>query len=65
MNFSKHPNLTASLEYMDNNSFMMTYSNIAYGIFAANFKMANGKANAVEIKMNDFVEFDPYTFTRK
>jgi len=65
MSFSKHPNLTASLEYMDNNAFMMTYSNIAYGIFTANFSAANGKINAVEIKMNDFVEFDPYTFHKK
>jgi len=65
MTFSKHPSLVANLEYMDNNSFMMTYSNIAYGVFPANFKTGDGKVNAVEIKMNDFVEFDPYTFYKK
>ena len=63
--FSKHPELTAGLEYMDNNAFLMTYSNIAYGVFPATFRIENGKVISVQIKMNDFVEFDPYIFVKK
>jgi CubicO group peptidase (beta-lactamase class C family) len=64
VNFSHHPNLTASLVYMDNNEFRMTYSNPAFGIFPATFKVENGKVKAVIIKASDFVEFDPYYFMK-
>ncbi|HEX6193691.1 MAG TPA: serine hydrolase [Chitinophagaceae bacterium] len=62
--FQHHPNLTGVMEYMDNNEFRLTYSNIAYGIYPARFVMENGKPISVIIKANDFVESDPYLFTR-
>jgi len=65
MKFEHHPDLVGTLEYMDNNEFMTTYSPIAYGIFASKFKVENGKVQSVTIKVNDFVEFDPYVFEKK
>ena len=62
--FQHHPNLTGVMEYMDNNEFRLTYSNIAYGIYPTRFVMENGKPISVIIKANDFVESDPYLFTR-
>jgi hypothetical protein len=44
---------------------MTTYSPIAYGIFASKFKVENGKVISVEIKVNDFIEYDPYVFEKK
>lgn len=63
--FSHHPTLTGKLDYMDNNQFRLTYSNPAYGIFPATFTVNDGKVKTVEIKMNDFIEMDPYLFTKQ
>jgi CubicO group peptidase (beta-lactamase class C family) len=62
--FQRHPYLLGKMEYMDNNEFRMTYSNIGYGIYPAKYTVVNGKATAVEIKANDFVESDSYLFVR-
>jgi CubicO group peptidase (beta-lactamase class C family) len=63
--FNSHSELTANLQYMDNGEWLMTYNNIAFGIFATKFKMADGKVASVEIKASDFVEYDSYLFTKK
>jgi hypothetical protein len=65
INFGIKPDLTATLEYMDKDEWLLQYSNIEYGIFATKFKIENGKIISVRIKANDFVEFDPYEFVKK
>ena len=62
--FQRHPSLIGYMDYMDNNEFRVTYSNIGYGIYPAKFTLKNGKPNTVEIKANDFVESDSYLFTK-
>jgi len=62
--FEHHPDLIGYLEYMDNNEFRMTYSNIAYGIYPAKFVIQDGKPSGVIIKANDFVETDAYLFQK-
>ncbi|MCC3158029.1 serine hydrolase [Hymenobacter sp. 15J16-1T3B] len=62
--FSHHPALTAALAYMDGQQFRTTYSNIAYGIFPATFTVEGGQVKAVELRVNDGIEQDPYVFTR-
>ncbi|MEP6466587.1 MAG: serine hydrolase [Parafilimonas sp.] len=62
--FSKH-NLTATLQYMDSNQWLLTYSNPAYGIFPVTFINNTDKIISVDIKVNDFLEYDPYTFTKE
>lgn len=62
--FQHHPDLIGYMEYMDNNEFRITYSNIGYGIFPAKFSLKDGKPVAVEIKANDFVESDAYLFVK-
>jgi CubicO group peptidase (beta-lactamase class C family) len=63
--FNSHANLTATLQYMDNDEWLMTYSNIAFGIFPIKFKIENNKVVSVDIKASDFVEYDPYTFIKQ
>ena len=65
VDFKGHTNLTASLQYMDNNEWLITFSNIAFGIFPLKFKTDGTKVVSVDIKVNDFLEFDPYTFVKK
>ncbi len=63
--FNGHNTLMASLQYMDNDEWMMIYNNPAFGIFGTKFKIEQGKVVSVDIKANDFVEFDSYIFTKK
>lgn len=62
--FQHHPDLIGYMEYMDNNEFRITYSNIGYGIYPAKFFMEDNKVKSVEIKANDFVESDSYLFNK-
>jgi len=62
--FQRHPELIGNMDYMDNNEFRLTYSNIGYGIFPAKFSLKNSKPFSVQIQMNDFVESDAYLFVK-
>lgn len=62
--FQHHPDLIGYMEYMDNNEFRLTYSNIGYGIFPAKFSVLNSKAISVQIQANDFIESDAYLFVK-
>lgn len=62
--FEHHPTLTARLDYMDDNTFRLTYSNPAFGIFPAKSTVEGQGVKSVEIKASDFVEYDPYQFVK-
>ncbi|MGC4038963.1 MAG: serine hydrolase [Chitinophagaceae bacterium] len=62
--FEHHPELLGYMEYMNNNTFRITYNNIAYGIYPAKFTVANGKATAIELQVNEFVDPDTYLFVK-
>jgi CubicO group peptidase (beta-lactamase class C family) len=63
--FNGHNTLTATVDYMDNDEWLLTYSSIAYGIFPLKFKIENNKVRSMDVKINDFIEYDPYTFIKK
>lgn len=63
--FPHHNGLMAKLEYMDNEEWLLTYNNAAFGIFPVKFKTDNQKVISTEIKCNDFIEYDPYLFIKK
>jgi CubicO group peptidase (beta-lactamase class C family) len=65
VHFTNTTDLTATLQYMDNDEWLLTYSNPAFGIFPLKFATANGKVISMEVKVNDFLEYDPYTFVKK
>ncbi|HWJ25457.1 MAG TPA: DUF3471 domain-containing protein, partial [Flavisolibacter sp.] len=65
INFSTKPDLTATLDYMDNGEWLMRYNDILYGVFAIRFNIQNGKVQSITTKQNEFIEFDPYTFIKK
>lgn len=62
--FSRHPALTATLAYMDGQQFRTVYSNQAYGIFPATFTVEGGQVKAVELRVNEGIDQDPYVFVR-
>jgi CubicO group peptidase (beta-lactamase class C family) len=63
--FGTHPNLIGTLDYMDKDEWLLQFNNIEFGIFPIRFNVENGKVVSVPIKVNDFVEFDPYIFVKK
>jgi len=62
--FNGHADLTAKLQYLDNDEWLLTYNNAAFGIFPLKFKTDGAKVISTSVKANDFVEFDPYLFTK-
>ena len=50
---------------MDNDEWLLTYSNVAFGIFPLKFKTENDKVISTDVKVNDFLEYDPYTFVKE
>lgn len=63
--FSGHATLKASLVYLDKDEWLLTYNNIAFGIFPTKFVTNTGKITGITIKANDFVEYDAYLFEKK
>ena len=63
--FKSHHNLTATLDYLDNNEWLLQYNNILYGIFSTKFLIKNNKVQSISIKANDFIEYDAYTFEKE
>ncbi|WP_338877520.1 serine hydrolase (plasmid) [Spirosoma sp. SC4-14] len=64
MSFDHHPNLQATLDYMDNNTFRATFSNIRFGTFPITFSLNQGHVKSVEIKGTEFVDNDSYMFRK-
>jgi hypothetical protein len=65
INFGTKPDLSATLDYLDNGEWLMQYNNIEYGIFNVKFNIVNSKVKSITTKQNEFVEYDPYTFIKK
>ncbi len=63
--FENHQNLTATLLPMPNNEWLLTYSNIEFGIFKTKFTLNKTTVKSLTIKANDFVEYDAYEFVKK
>ena len=62
--FETKPDLMATLEYMDEGAWLLKYNNVVYGRFSVNFKLIGNKVVSLTTQQNDFVEYDPYVFTK-
>jgi len=62
--FETKPDLTATMEYMDEGEWLLRYNNIVYGQFAVNFELTGGKVKSLTTKQNPYVEYDPYLFIK-
>lgn len=63
--FEGHPDLTATLSWMDNDEWLLEYTNIEYGVFKVKFRTEGSKVLGIELRANEFVEFDPYDFSKE
>ena len=64
VHFQHHPNMTAKLKYMDHDQFRLSFSNPRFGTSPALFTTKNGLGNSIDVKATDFVDFEPYRFSR-
>ncbi len=62
--FPNHRNLTATIEYMDNEEWLVTFNQVMYGISTTKFVIEDKKVKSCDIKIADFIEYDPYTFKK-
>lgn len=64
VHFQHHPTLTATLVYMDHDTFELSFSNPRFGKAPALFTIKDGIGSAIDIKATDFVDYDAYHFQR-
>jgi Beta-lactamase/Domain of unknown function (DUF3471) len=64
IHYETKPDLSATLDYMDNGEWLMRYNNILYGIFKVKFDLSGSKVKSITTPQNPFVEYDPYVFTK-
>lgn len=64
MYFSRHPNVVGRLQPKEGNTFLCTYSDPTYGIYPAPFTVEGKAVKSVSVKVNDFLEYDPYVFVK-
>jgi CubicO group peptidase (beta-lactamase class C family) len=65
MKFSHHPNMYAKLESLGGDRFYATFTDPEFSKAVFPFHVENGKVKSVTVKVADFVEFNPYEFTKK
>ena len=63
--FPGHNNLSATLQYMNHEEWLLTYNNLSYGIFSTRFKTENKKVQSIDLRVNEFIDYDAYTFVKK
>lgn len=64
IHYETKPDLSATLDYMDNGEWLLTYNNILYGIFQVKFEISGNKVTSLTTPQNPFVEYDPYVFLK-
>lgn len=62
---SHHPNSPATLQALGGNEFLCTFANPTFGIHPARFEVTQNNVTALTLKVNDFVEYEPYTFVKR
>jgi CubicO group peptidase (beta-lactamase class C family) len=64
MRFEHHPKMFAHLQPLGGNRFYVTFSDPTYGKAVFPFNVQNGTVTGVRVKVADFVEYNPYDFTK-
>ncbi|WP_461533358.1 serine hydrolase [Sinomicrobium sp.] len=66
IHFSNHPNLTAKLQHLKDNTFLCDYSIPTYGsALEFPFVIKDGKVTGFTLSADHFVEISTYDFTKK
>jgi len=64
MRFEHHPRMFVKLQPLGASRFYATFSDPIYGKTVFPFTIQNGRVISVRVKVNDFIESDPYEFKK-
>jgi CubicO group peptidase (beta-lactamase class C family) len=64
MKFSHHPNMYAKLEPLGGNRFYAIFTDPEFSKAIFPFTVKDGKVKSVTVKVADFIEFNPYEFSK-
>ena len=64
MRFEHHPRMFVKLQPLGGARFYATFSDPIYGKTVFPFTIQNGRVISVRVKVNDFIESDPYEFKK-
>ena len=65
VNFKGHNKLIGYLQFMNDDEWLLTYNHQGFGIFPVKFKMVNKKVASIELRVNEFIDYDAYNFIKK
>lgn len=65
ISFPHHQFMQARLEPMGGNAFLCTFSDPIYGIHKVTFAFEQGREARLTLKVNDFVDMQPYDFIKQ
>ncbi len=60
-----HPNNIGKLDYINDNRFLCTYTDITCGIEPLSFTIVNNLIKSVTVKAADFIDYLPYEFIKE
>lgn len=53
------------LHYKRSKLLSSTYNHLVFGIFPVKFVTAQKKVISIELRVNEFIDYDPYNFIKK
>lgn len=59
-----HPNNIGKLDFINDNRFLCTYTDITCGIEPLSFKVENNQVKSVTVKVADFIDYLSYEFVK-
>lgn len=62
LHFEHHPQNIGMLNYIGNNRFLCTYTDVTYGVEVMHFKVENNAVNNITLKVDDFIDYLSYEF---
>jgi hypothetical protein len=60
--YQHHPQLKAKLSWMGGNQWLTEYNIVEYGVFPAELETSGTGKPSLTLRVNDFLEIDPYSF---
>lgn len=59
-----HPNNIGKLDFINDNRFLCTYSDVTCGVEPLSFTVENNQVKSVTVKVADFIDYLPYEFVK-
>lgn len=59
-----HPDLYATLESIGNEKYLASFNNPGWGMEVFTFYLENEKVKAIEVKVNDYIDYGTYKFNK-